>query len=60
MQVANSQTRSHEGTGLGLAIVKSLVANHGGRLSIKSIKDVGTDVIVEFPIERVLQTSQPD
>lgn len=53
-QVANSQTRSHEGTGLGLAIVKSLVANHGGTLSISSELGVGTKVLVEFPIERVL------
>jgi len=53
-QVANSQTRSHEGTGLGLAIVKSLVANHGGTLSISSEVGVGTKVLVEFPIERVL------
>jgi len=43
------------GTGLGLPIARSLVEMHGGRLSITSRRDVGTEVSVLLPAERVIE-----
>jgi two-component system phosphate regulon sensor histidine kinase PhoR len=38
------------GSGLGLAIVKRIVADHGGRLAIRSVVNAGTIVGVSLPI----------
>ncbi len=43
-----------EGVGLGLPIVKGLVELHGGRLEIHSELDVGTEVVIELPAERII------
>jgi len=53
-QVDSSRSRWREGAGLGLPIAKALVELHGGKLEIKSTKDVGTEVTVLLP-----QRSQP-
>ena len=53
-QVDSSRSRWREGTGLGLPIAKALIELHGGKLDIKSTKNVGTEVIVALP-----QRSQP-
>jgi len=37
------------GTGLGLAIVDRIVRAHGGRIGVRSVKGVGTSIIVELP-----------
>jgi len=37
------------GTGLGLAIAERIASAHGGRLSVRSSKGVGTTVAVELP-----------
>lgn len=37
------------GTGLGLAIAERIASAHGGRLSVRSSKGVGTTVTVELP-----------
>jgi signal transduction histidine kinase len=37
------------GTGLGLAIVDRIVRAHGGHINVRSVKGVGTSVIVELP-----------
>jgi len=47
------------GSGLGLAIVKRIVADHGGRLDIRSTVDVGTTVTVTLPIFRDDEDSYP-
>jgi len=43
-----------KGTGLGVPMVYSIVANHGGWMTVESELGIGTDVIVYFP-----QDSQP-
>ncbi len=45
---------AEEGAGLGLPIVKGLVELHGGTFTLKSKLREGTEVIVIFPPERVL------
>ncbi|WP_040301071.1 PAS domain-containing sensor histidine kinase [Afipia clevelandensis] len=49
-QAGKTYQRRHEGTGLGLSIVKSLVAMHGGEMSVESEIDVGTTVTVALPM----------
>ena len=48
-QVDGKKTRWREGTGLGLPIAKALVELHGGRLEIRSAKDVGTAAAAFLP-----------
>jgi two-component system cell cycle sensor histidine kinase PleC len=43
-----------EGTGLGLPIVKGLVELHGGAFTLRSKLCEGTEVVVVFPPERVM------
>ena len=43
-QAGKTYQRRHEGTGLGLSIVKSLVALHGGEMTVQSKIDEGTTV----------------
>ncbi|HEY5226213.1 MAG TPA: HAMP domain-containing sensor histidine kinase, partial [Methylovirgula sp.] len=49
-----AQKNADEGSGLGLPIVKGLVELHGGSLTLKSKVREGTEVIVVFPPERVM------
>ena len=56
-QAGTTYQRRHEGTGLGLSIVKSLVALHGGEMTVQSKVDEGTTVVVALPL--VPQASQP-
>ncbi len=59
-QVENAFTRIYEGTGLGLAITKGLVELHGGNISLESMPDEGTTIIVRLPIsqEEICQKRQ--
>ncbi|HUM04568.1 MAG TPA: ATP-binding protein [Terriglobales bacterium] len=41
-------TKLH-GTGLGLAIVQSVVSDHGGKISVESVKDRGTTFRMDLP-----------
>ena len=48
----NETSRSrYEGSGLGLPIAKRLVERMGGRIELKSQKDVGTTVIMTVPFK---------
>ena len=49
-QAGKTYQRRHEGTGLGLSIVKSLVAMHGGEMTVQSQVNVGTTVTVSLPM----------
>jgi two-component system cell cycle sensor histidine kinase PleC len=51
---ALAQKNAEEGSGLGLPIVKGLVELHGGTFTLKSKVREGTEVIVVFPPERVM------
>ncbi|MGH9197548.1 MAG: ATP-binding protein, partial [Acidimicrobiia bacterium] len=50
---------AEEGSGLGLPIVKGLVELHGGSFTLKSKLREGTEVIVIFPLERVIDALPP-
>ena len=49
-----AQKNAEEGSGLGLPIVKGLVELHGGEFRLNSKLREGTEVIVIFPPERVM------
>ena len=49
-----AQKNADEGTGLGLPIVRGLVELHGGEFKLMSKIREGTEVIVIFPPERVM------
>jgi len=54
VQIETAFTRRHAGTGLGLPLVQSLVALHGGRLTLRSEPGVGTTATAWLPPERIL------
>jgi two-component system, cell cycle sensor histidine kinase DivJ len=58
-QAGKTYQRRHEGTGLGLSIVKSLVALHGGEMTVQSKIDVGTTVAVALPLAFTPPAEQP-
>jgi two-component system cell cycle sensor histidine kinase PleC len=50
---------AEQGTGLGLPIVKGLVDLHGGKFALRSKLREGTECIVTFPAERVMEALAP-
>jgi signal transduction histidine kinase len=54
-QVQTGWSRTQEGTGLGLPLAKRLVELLGGSFVLESKVGVGTNIIVTFPRERLLQ-----
>ncbi|WP_158043782.1 PAS domain-containing sensor histidine kinase [Skermanella pratensis] len=54
-QVDSSLNNKTQGIGLGLPLARSLVALHGGTLSIESEPGRGTTVTVRLPAERVIR-----
>jgi two-component system, cell cycle sensor histidine kinase DivJ len=58
-QAGKTYQRRHEGTGLGLSIVKSLVALHGGEMTVQSKIDEGTTVAVALPLAFTPPLAQP-
>jgi two-component system, cell cycle sensor histidine kinase PleC len=58
-QGSNAIKSAEQGTGLGLPIAKSLVDLHGGTFTLKSKLREGTEVLVTFPPERVMEALGP-
>jgi len=54
---ALAHKNAEEGSGLGLPIVKGLIELHGGSFTLKSKLREGTEVVVIFPPERVMNAS---
>ena len=46
----NQGVTGHKGTGLGLYIVKSIIAQHGGRVELKSVLGQGTQFIFSLKV----------
>lgn len=53
-------TTKTTGTGLGLGISHSIVANHGGRITVASTVGEGTTFTVWLPIQSLEPSEQPD
>ena len=48
-RASNATERATQGAGLGLSIVESIVAAHGGEISLASDEGAGTLVTVRLP-----------
>ncbi|GAB3915527.1 two-component regulator propeller domain-containing protein [Larkinella terrae] len=48
------------GTGIGLALVKELVSLQGGRISVDSVIDQGTTIIVDLPFRAATDTTSSE
>ncbi len=46
----STKSNQHLGTGIGLALVKSLVLLHEGQVIVSSERNVGTEILVAFPL----------
>ncbi len=49
-RVKNKDTKEVTGTGLGLWITKKITEAMGGKISVDSIRGVGTQIAIEFPL----------
>lgn len=55
-QTESKQFRKGEGTGIGLALTKELVELCGGKISVKSTEEIGTEFLVLLPILKKSKT----
>jgi two-component system NtrC family sensor kinase len=46
-------TKGEKGTGLGLWIVKGIIANHGGKISVRSKVNNGTIFKIDIPVVKI-------
>lgn len=51
-RVEKGRSRAMGGSGLGLSIAKDIMENMGGRIRIKSELNVGTEVLLSFPMDQ--------
>lgn len=52
--------QTQRGSGIGLAVVDEIMNLHNGSLDIESTENVGTTVILKFPIEKMSDDSKGD
>lgn len=52
--------QTQRGSGIGLAVVDEIMNLHNGSLDIESTENVGTTVILKFPIEKMADDSKGD
>jgi signal transduction histidine kinase len=52
-------TTKPNGSGLGLVASKKIVADHGGRLTIDSVPEVGSTFTITLPVNQTYQEPQP-
>lgn len=50
-RVSESSGTQHLGSGIGLALVKSLVELHKGYIAVYSEREMGSDIVIGFPID---------
>lgn len=55
-QLDRSLSRHQEGSGIGLSLVKSLVEMHKGSIYINPEYNTGCEIIIEFPVIRILES----
>jgi signal transduction histidine kinase len=51
-QSKSKSIRGGSGTGLGLYIVKQIIEAHGGSVTVSSVHEVGTSMVLTLPIRR--------
>ncbi|MER2036501.1 MAG: ATP-binding protein [Solibacillus sp.] len=44
-------TTKTKGAGLGMMIIKKIIVDHNGKITITSIEEIGTEVLISFPVE---------
>lgn len=55
-QVDSSLSRRVGGSGIGLSLVKAIIESHGGRISVQSKEDQGSEFIIELPVKLIEET----
>jgi two-component system phosphate regulon sensor histidine kinase PhoR len=58
-RASNATQRAIPGTGLGLSIIQTIIAGHGGELSLQSEEGNGTTVTVRLPLARTAGPEEP-
>jgi two-component system phosphate regulon sensor histidine kinase PhoR len=58
-RASNATQRAIPGTGLGLAIIQTIIAGHGGELSLQSQEGKGTTVTVRLPLAHTAGPGEP-
>jgi signal transduction histidine kinase len=51
-QSKSKSIRGGSGTGLGLYIVKQIIEAHGGSVTVSSVHEVGTSMVLTLPVRR--------